>query len=81
MLDMWDTCHALANNSEHTLVYYEGGLGSQLAGVVSAFEGNGHSSSNDAKTWAQLKESNSEKLAYYIDELNKQISEFNPDSE
>lgn len=81
MLDMLDTCHALANNSEHTLVYYEGGLGSQLAGVVSAFEGNGFSSSNDAKTWAQLKESNSEKLAYYIDELNKQISEFNPDSE
>ena len=78
MLDMWDTCHALANNSEHTLIYYEYGLGKQLADVVSTIEGNGHS--NDAKTWAQLKESNSEKLAYYVDELNKQISEFDPDA-
>ena len=34
----------------------------------------------EPQTWAQLKEANNEKVKYYIDELNKQIDEFDPDA-
>lgn len=71
MLNMWDICYGIANNPQTALIDYEGGIGSQLSGIVSQFTCMGMSS--DPKTWAQLKESNSEKLAYYIDDLNTRI--------
>ena len=54
-------------------VPYDAGLGDKLSSTVDAFESNGHT--QNASTWAQLKEANSEKLAYYLDELNKQLAE------
>ena len=50
------------------MVSYGDGLGPKLASTVSALESNGHS--QDAATWAQLKEQHSESLVYYIEELN-----------
>ena len=32
------------------------------------------------QTWASLKESNRERLAYYIDELNSMIDEYNQEN-
>ena len=72
MLDMHETCYNLACSGNY-IVPYDAGLGDKLSGVVDAFENNGHT--QDATTWAQLKEANSEKLAYYLDELNDQLAE------
>ncbi|MBQ8624118.1 MAG: extracellular solute-binding protein [Oscillospiraceae bacterium] len=72
MLAMWDTCYEIANSGE-AMVSYGDGLGAQLASTVSALESNGHS--QDAATWAQLKESHTESLIYYIDELNSTMQE------
>ncbi len=67
MLAMWDICYEIANSGE-AMVSYGDGLGPKLASTVSALESNGHS--QDAATWAQLKEQHSESLVYYIEELN-----------
>ncbi len=67
MLAMWDTCYAIANSGE-AMVSFGDGLGASLASTVSSLESNGHS--QDAVTWAQLKEKHSEALLYYVDELN-----------
>ena len=72
MLEMWDICYDIANNSDATIFSYN--LGDKLNSVVSAYYDTAHGS--EAQTWAQLKESNSEKLVYYVQELNTKIAEF-----
>lgn len=74
MLDMWDICYELSNSPETAMVNYEAGLGSKLSSAISDYEGIAFSS--NASTWAQIKEANSEKLQYYIDDLNRQLDEF-----
>lgn len=72
MLDMDKTCYELACAGNY-IVPYDSGLGDKLASVVDAFENNAHS--QDAKTWAQLKEANYEKLEFYLSELNDNLKE------
>lgn len=72
MLDMYDTLHDLANGDNMIVTGF--GFSDQLGSVISAFEDNGHSM--DAKTWAQIKESNSEKLEYYLDDINTQVRDY-----
>ena len=66
-------CNDIVACSGNYIVPYDAGLGDKLSSTVDAFESNGHT--QNASTWAQLKEANSEKLAYYLDELNKQLAE------
>lgn len=73
MLDMYDHCHELANG-DHTVVVYDAGLGSDLDGVVNSCKELGRL--QDAKTWASVKESNSEKLTFYVDELNNKVADY-----
>lgn len=75
MLEMWDTCYELSISGKAIISYNEG-LDSKLSSVVSAYENNGHI--QDSQTWAQLRETNDERLAYYIDELNQMIDQFDP---
>ncbi len=70
MLEMWDICDNIVNNSDATVFAHN--YGDRLAGYVSAFYDNAHGSS--ASTWAQLKESNREPLEYYTNELNEKIA-------
>ena len=76
MLEMWDTCYELSISGKAIISYNEG-LDSKLSSVVSAYENNGHI--QDSQTWAQLRETNDERLVYYIDELNQMIDQFDPD--
>ncbi len=73
MLDMRDACMNIANG-EHPIVDYGDGMGTELASINGTFMGLG--TMRDAQSWAQLKEANSERLQYYIDELNKDINDF-----
>ena len=75
MLEMWDTCYELSISGKAIISYNEG-LDSKLSSVVSAYENNGHI--QDSQTWAQLRETNDERLDYYIDELNQMIDQFDP---
>ncbi len=72
MLEMWDICYEIANNSDATIFSYN--FGDKLSGYVSAFYDSAHGS--DASSWAQLKEKNSEPLVYYTEELNMMVEEF-----
>lgn len=72
MLDMYDTMHDLANTGHKIVSGF--GFGDAFNSLVDTFENNGHV--KDFSTWSQLKEANSEKLAYYIDDLNQQIAEY-----
>lgn len=82
MLQMYDTCYDLANTGAGNIVigygaYQDGGYGPEIGEIVKAIEQNAQSVSRQgAKSWAQLKEENSVKLEYYIDELNKSLEEF-----
>ena len=74
MLDMWDTCYALANANDTSLVIYGDGLTESVASFYNNFESQGFI--QDISSWAQLKEANSDGLQIALDELNKTISEF-----
>ncbi|MCD7847063.1 MAG: ABC transporter substrate-binding protein [Oscillospiraceae bacterium] len=76
MLEMYDECYALATSNDNVLVVYGAGYGTKLESVVSTYEGIADSS--DAMTWAQIKESYDEQLAYYIDQLNNQVAAYDP---
>lgn len=73
MLDMYDHVHDLANGPNAVLVYNEG-LGTTLDSVVNNCKEIGRLQT--AKTWAQIKESYSEQLEYYVAELNESVEEF-----
>lgn len=73
MLDMRDACMSIANG-DHPIVDYGDGMGSQLSEISGTYMGLG--TMKDARSWAQIKEANSERLQYYIDELNKDIISF-----
>lgn len=79
MLTMWDTCYELASAYDHTIVYYEGGLGKGLTDTVTSCVGFGQW--QNPESWAQIKEANLEKINFYLDELNAQIDSFDPDAE
>ena len=64
--------HDIANSENMIVTGF--GYDNALASVISAYEDNGHVM--NASTWAQIKESNSEKLKYYLDELNTQVKEY-----
>ncbi len=79
MIEMDQICYDLANTGS-PIVNYNDGYGIELDGIV-GYEGaigaSGHATSRDAaQTWAQLKETYSDNVDYYIEELNKQVSEF-----
>ncbi len=78
MLEMWDECYRLSTTG-NVIVTYDAGIGDQLSTVIGDMEGC-YFGSIEPQTWAQLKEANSEKVNYYIDDLNKQIDEFDPDA-
>ncbi len=76
MLDMWDECYRIAQNSYQNgeaIVLYGDGLGAANS-AASAFETQGFT--EEAQTWAQLKEANSDTLAFYLDALNEEIAAF-----
>ncbi len=72
MLEMWDTCYEIANNSDGVIFSYN--FGDRINSYVSNFYDNAHGS--DASSWAQLKEANQEALEYYVADLNVTIQEF-----
>ncbi len=73
MMDMYRHIYDLAEAQE-TIVIYGEGLGSKLSGVVDTIEGQAFQSA-EPTTWAQIKESYTEQLDYYADELNKMLEE------
>ncbi len=73
MLDMWDTCYALAN-TDNTVIEYEGGIGDKLSNASG--ECKHFTLQQNPSSWAQLKESYSEQIDYYVNELNTDIEEF-----
>ncbi len=75
MLDMYDECYALSTASAIIVTYGEG-YGDKLYSVVDTLERIAQSS--DASTWAQLKESYSEQVEYYVNQLNEQIAAYDP---
>ena len=76
MLEMYDTCKALAQKGENTLVEYGEGLGAQLYSRSDGLKIIARQSPTNSTTWAQAKEQNAESLQYYIDELNTKVDEF-----
>ena len=76
MLEMYDTCKALAQKGNNTLVEYGEGLGSKLYSYSDGMKIIARSAPGNATTWAQAKEKNSEPLQYYVDELNGLIAEY-----
>lgn len=71
MLEMWDTMYEIAN-SHNTLIIFGEGLGERVSPIVDTiinYTRNGNS------TFTQRKEQNTEKLEYYLDELNKMVEE------
>ena len=73
MLDMYDLCHEMANGP-YSVVVYDAGLGDKLDSVVNNCKELGRLT--EAKSWAQVKESYSEQLKYYVDDINKQVEEY-----
>ncbi|MBQ8622797.1 MAG: carbohydrate ABC transporter substrate-binding protein [Oscillospiraceae bacterium] len=72
MLQMWDICYEIANNSDGVIFSYN--FGDRINSYVSNFYDSAHGA--EASTWAQLKEANQEALDYYVAELNVTIQEF-----
>ncbi len=72
MLEMWDICYDIANKSDGVIFSYN--FGDRVNSYVSTFYDTAHMA--EASTWAQLKESTSEALVYYVSELNTQVEEF-----
>ena len=75
MLEMWDTCYELSISGK-AIISYNAGLASKLSFVASRYENNRHI--QDSQTWPQLRETNDERLAYYVDDLNQMIDQFAP---
>ncbi|MCD8006691.1 MAG: hypothetical protein LUF29_06945 [Oscillospiraceae bacterium] len=67
MLEMVDICNQLV--LDNTIMYYTGDLGSNLNSAYNRFDW-GINRSGGGSTWAQLKESYSDMLDFYIEELN-----------
>lgn len=76
MLEMWDTCYDLCNNSDAVVINYGEGYGTKLNNVVNTLNNLAHRDIRDTTTWAQAKEKYSESLAYYVDDLNTSITDF-----
>ncbi len=76
MLDMYDICKAIAQNADTAIVYYGNGLGDDLWQTAESIKSSARQSTTNATSWAQTKESNGEKLLYYVDELNSNMNEF-----
>lgn len=74
MLDMWDTCKALALANQR--MDLTGDLPSNLGNALGRLS-DGIIRSANPSSWAQLKEENRESVEYYIEELNDLISEYN----
>lgn len=77
MLDMYDECYRIAQELTMTgeaIVLYGDGLGA-AASPAGEFESQGFVTGG-AQSWAQLKESNEDRLNYYLDELNQDIADF-----
>ncbi|MCD8107693.1 MAG: ABC transporter substrate-binding protein [Oscillospiraceae bacterium] len=77
MLDMYETVYDLCTDPDSILVGIDG-VSDKLSSVISSFTAGYHY--EEVSTWAQLKESYSDMLDYYIDELNSQIDEFDPEA-
>lgn len=73
MLDMYDTMHDLANGNRMIVTGY--GYTNGLGDCISAFEDNGHVM--EAKTWAQIKEAQNDKLTYYLEDFNNMLEKYN----
>ena len=75
MLDMYDLCVELANSSDNVvLAYDENALGSALGQTQQDIERNGMQAS--ATTWAQIKETYSDRITYYLEEFNAEVEDF-----
>ena len=77
MLEMWDTCYDIANNSDGVIFSYN--FGDRINSLVSSFYDTAHGSAYSS--WAQLKEQHQEALEYYVSELNVDIEEFIADNQ
>lgn len=75
MLEMWDTCYELANNSDVAIIGYGEGYGTKLNSIVDRLDNLAHGDIRDTLTWAQAKEKYTDNLTFYCDELNATISE------
>ncbi len=80
MLEMYDTCKALAQRGNNTLVEYGEGLGAKLYSYSDGMKIIARQAPGNATTWAQAKEKNAEALQYYVDELNSLIAEYEANS-
>lgn len=83
MLDMYDTCDALANTGVGNLIMVYGdddnaGYGADIGSRLRLFlDDIGHPTSlAGASTWAQVKASYQETMEYYIGELNAKLDKF-----
>ena len=76
MLDMWDTCRALALANQR--IDLTGNLPDNLQRALSSLS-DGIIRTVNPSSWAQLKEQNRDSVEYYIDELNATIAEYNTD--
>lgn len=72
MLDMYDHMHDLANGSRMIVTGY--GYTNEITNCISAFEDNGHVM--EANTWAQIKEAQTDKLTYYLEDFNRMVAEY-----
>ncbi len=75
MLEMYDTCKALAQKGENTLIEYGAGLGTDLSKLTGNLKTIARTSGERATTWAQAKEKHMEAINYYVEELNYLIEE------
>jgi ABC-type glycerol-3-phosphate transport system substrate-binding protein len=76
MLEMKEECQRIADG--HYMFSLAGDLNQSLNDVLGF--ANAIPRSASPQTWASLKESNRERLAYYIDELNSMIDEYNQEN-
>ncbi len=74
MLEMYDECYRISSSENVVVVYNAGGYSDKISSTLGTLEG--VADAQEASTWAQLKEQNSEKLAYYVDELNMDLDEY-----
>lgn len=75
MLDMYDLCVELANDTDNVILAYdENALGSTLGKAQQDIERNGMQS--NATTWSQIKETYGDQITYYLEELNADIAAF-----
>ncbi len=73
MLEMWDECRRLA--AENIRMYYTGDMPTSLQDTYNSIDWGIHRS-GASNTWAQLKESNGERLTYYLEEVNQMVADY-----